>query len=301
MQEIGFIGLGIMGTPMARCLLKAGYPLNIYDRMEVHVKPLEEEGAAARQCPKEVAEHSDVIITMLPNSQIVEAVMFGSDGLYDGLCKNKIFIDMGSSDYASNQRISRELEKKGVKMLDAPVTGSSKGAAAGTLTIMAGGDEDTLAKVRPVLEVMGSKIIPVGPVGSADIAKACNQMLFALNLAAASEVFALSAKAGLDPEVLLSIVDSGSGESYAGRVKMADFTFKRNFKPGFTTNLMAKDVDIALNMARNLQVPMKLGNLVRENLRIAQNLGFGADDCSSVARIAEKESNTVIKPFGNPA
>jgi 3-hydroxyisobutyrate dehydrogenase len=299
MQKIGFIGLGIMGTPMARLLLRAGYQVNIYARTDVHVKPLAEEGGIARQTPKEIAEHSDVIITMLPDSRVVEEVMFGENGVYEGLDEGKIFMDMGSSDYASTQRISKKLEKKGVRMLDAPVTGGAKGAAEGTLTIMVGGNVDTLEQVRPILEVMGDKIIPVGPVGSGDIAKACNQMLFALNLSAASEVLALAVKAGLDPQVLMSVVNSGSGESFAGRVKMENFTFKRNFKPGFTTDLMAKDVDMALDMARSLQVPMKLGNLARENIRVAQNCGFGSDDCSSIVRVAEQESDVVIQPFAD--
>ena len=129
MQKIGFIGLGIMGTPMARLLLKAGYQVNIYARTDVHVKPLAEEGGIARQTPKEIAEHSDVIITMLPDSRVVEEVMFGENGVYEGLDEGKIFMDMGSSDYASTQRISKKLGKKGVRMLDAPVTGGAKGAA----------------------------------------------------------------------------------------------------------------------------------------------------------------------------
>lgn len=297
MERIGFIGLGIMGTPMVRCLLRKGYTVNIHARTDVHVKPLAMEGAIPKSSPRQVADDSDVIITMLPNSRIVEEVMFGEKGLYGGLGKGKIFIDMGSSDYTSNQKISRELAKKEVPMLDAPVTGSAKGAAEGTLTIMVGGEEKTLELVRPILETMGSKIVFVGSLGSADIAKACNQMLFALNIAAVSEVLTLAVKAGLDPETLLSIVNNGSGESYAGRVKMANFTLKRNFKPGFTMELMAKDVDIALSMARNLQVPMRFGNLARENIRIAANKGYGADDCSSVVRVAEEEAGVVVEPF----
>ena len=297
MQNIGFIGVGIMGTPMVRCLLKAGFPVNVYDRRETQVAPLVEEGVVAKNSPKEVAESSDIVITMLPNSMIVDSVMFDENGLFEGLTAGKVFIDMSSADYHTNQRICLRLKDKGVEMLDAPVTGSSKGATEGTLTIMVGGEESTLEKVRPVLEAMGSKIIHVGPVGTADIAKACNQMLFALNLAAASEVFALAAKAGLDPEMLLSIANNGSGESYASRVKFDKFVLKRNFKAGFTTNLMAKDVDIALSMARNLQVPMRMGDLARETLRIAQNKGYGLDDCSGMVRIIEDETNVTVEPF----
>ncbi len=299
MQKVGFVGLGIMGSPMVRCLLRKGYTVNIYDRSEARLEELLGEGAFPRESPRQVAELSDVIITMLPNSGIVEEVMFGENGLYEGMGEGKIFIDMGSSDYASNQRICERLKEKGTVMLDAPVTGSSKGAKEGTLTIMVGGDTQTLEQVRPVLEAMGEKIVFVGPVGTADIAKACNQMLFALNIAAVSEVLALAVKAGLDPEVLMSIVNTGSGESYAGRVKMANFTFKRNFKPGFTLKLMAKDVDIALNMGRNLQVPMRLSNLVRENIRIAQNRGFEGDDCSCVVRLTEDEAGVVVEPFSH--
>lgn len=297
MQTVGLIGVGIMGTPMVRTLLRGGFRVNIYDQVQDHVQPLVKEGAVGLESPKAVARASDVVITMLPNSKIVEAVMFGGSGLYEGLEKGKIYIDMSSSDYASNQRISSKLAEKEVPMLDAPVTGSVKGAEEGTLTIMVGGEAQVLEQARPVLEALGSKIIHVGPIGTADIAKACNQMLFAMNTAAAAEVLALSAKAGLDPEMLMSIVNTGSGESYAGRVKMANFTFKRNFKPGFTTNLMAKDVDIALNMARELQVPMRLGTLVRENLRTAQNRGYGLNDCSVVACLEEEDAGVVIQPF----
>ncbi|MCI8660124.1 MAG: NAD(P)-dependent oxidoreductase [Lachnospiraceae bacterium] len=299
MQKVGFIGLGIMGAPMVRCLLKSGYLVNIYDRSGLRSEELSKEGAVLQKNPRQVAVFSDVIITMLPNSGIVEEVMFGENGLYEGMSAGKIFIDMGSSDYKSNQQICEWLKEKGAKMLDAPVTGSFKGAQEGTLTIMVGGDSQTFEQVRPILETMGEKIVPVGPVGTADIAKACNQMLFALNIAAVSEVMALAVKAGLDPEVLLSIVNAGSGESYAGRVKMANFVFKRNFKPGFTLQLMAKDVDIALNMGRSLQVPLRLGNLVRENIRIAQNKGYELDDCSCVIRIAEEDSGVVVEPFSH--
>lgn len=297
MQTVGFVGTGIMGTPMTRCLLRAGYTVNIFDHTRDKVLLLEGEGAVGKSSSREVAQSSDVVITMLPNSKIVESVMFGENGLFEGLSAGKIYIDMSSSDFASNQMIGKRLAEIGVEMLDAPVTGSVKGATEGTLTIMVGGESSTLEKVRPILETLGSRIMPVGALGTADIAKACNQMLFAMNTAAVSEVLALAVRAGLDPELLMSIVNTGSGESYAGRVKMANFTFKRNFKPGFTTNLMAKDVDIALNMARDLQVPMRLGNLVRENLRVAQNKGYALDDCSSVARIVEEEAGVTIQPF----
>ena len=299
MQIVGLIGAGIMGTPMTRTLLRGGYTVNVFDTNKEHVAALVADGAVAKNSAKEVGEASDVIITMLPNSKIVEAVMFGENGLYQGLSKGKIYVDMSSSDYASNQMISEKLKAIDVPMLDAPVTGSVKGAEEGTLTIMVGGAAETLEQVRPVLETLGSKLIHVGPIGSADIAKACNQLLFAMNTAAVSEVMALSAKAGLDPAMLMTIVSNGSGESYAGRVKTVNFTFKRNFKPGFTVNLMAKDVDIALNMARNLQVPLKLGTLVRENLRVAQNKGYALDDCSSVARLIEEDADVVIQPFAD--
>lgn len=294
MKTIGFIGIGVMGSRMCARILNAGYRTNVFDVSTDAVKAMEEKGAVGYESPALVGKHSDVIVTMLPNSRIVESVMFGENGLISGLSAGKIYIDMSSSQSSSNQKISEKLSEIGVPMLDAPVSGGFQGAEKGTLSIMVGGPKEVFEDSLPLLSTMGKNIRYVGRIGCGDIIKSVNQVLFAMNMVAAAEAAILGVKAGIDPEVLLEIVNSGAGQSYATSQKLVNFALKRNFKPGFTLDLMVKDADIALNMARELHVPMAMGNLARETLVQAQNKGMGRDDCSGVIRLLEESTKTVF-------
>ena len=209
LKKIGFIGLGIMGRPMALNLLKAGHPVLVYGRRQAVLDELTAAGASAAASPKDVAGNSDIVITMLPDSPDVEAVVAGAEGILAGAKPGMLLIDMSTISPVSTKAISAEHTKAGERMLDAPVSGGDKGAVAGTLSIMAGGDREDLEQAKPLFEAMGKTITYCGPIGSGQIVKACNQIVVALVIEAISEALVLGAKAGVDPEIILYVLGGG--------------------------------------------------------------------------------------------
>lgn len=287
MKRIGFIGIGLMGSRMCKCILKAGYTVTVTDVNEEAVKELESAGANWKHTPKEVAQASDVIITMLPNSQVVEAVVLGKNGLIEGFKKSDVLIDMSSSLPSSTRMLAEKLEIKGVEMIDAPVSGGPSGAESGTLSVMVGGKEQVFNEIKPILDVLGSKVFYIGGIGAGHVTKAVNNALYATTLVAACETITLGVKAGIDPSKLIEVIGSCSGQCYASN-KFKNYTLKRNFKPGFALDLLAKDVDIALTMSSEMKVPMVTSHTAREFLMMGQQKGFGKDDNTRIIEMLEE-------------
>jgi len=257
MENIGFIGLGIMGMPMAKNLLKAGYPLVVYDLNQDAVKELVNSGAREGNSPADVATGSSVIITMLPNSPDVREVALGENGIIYGARSGSVFIDMSSIAPLASKEISEKLLPKGVVMLDAPVSGGEPKAIGGTLAIMVGGPEDAFNRVSDILGAMGSSVKLVGEIGSGNITKLANQIIVALNIAALGEAMVLATKAGVDPDKVYQAIRGGLAGSTAMDAKMP-MILDGNFKPGFRIELHIKDLMNAVDTAKELRVPVTL-------------------------------------------
>lgn len=284
--KIGFIGLGIMGKPMAKNLMKAGYSLVIFNRSQSTSDELVNEGAQSARSAKEVAERSEIIITMLPNSPDVESVVLGENGILEGAKPGNIIIDMSSIEPLVSQRIAAEAKKKGVEFLDAPVSGGEPGAIQGTLAIMVGGNETIFKRCLPIFEALGKSVVRVGNVGTGGFAKLANQIIVALNIAAVAEAFVLGQKAGLDPEKLFQAIRGGMAGSQVLEAKIPKIA-DRNFKPGFKIKLHNKDLKNALATAADLQVPLPLTGLMEQILSALMANGKGELDHSAIIQFTE--------------
>jgi 2-hydroxy-3-oxopropionate reductase len=293
-RTIGFIGLGIMGRPMARNLMKAGHGLVVFSRSEASMAPLVAEGAVKAESVRQVAEKCGVVITMLPDGPDVRAVVLGPGGVLEGASKGLIVVDMSSISPIVSQEIAAACEEKGVEFLDAPVSGGEHGAIAGTLTIMAGGKAEALENVRPVLEKMGSVITHAGPAGAGSMTKLANQIMVACNIAGVGEALALSSKAGLDPEVVYNAVKGGMAGGAILNVK-APAIFSRNFQPGFRLDLHHKDLKNALSAAEELKVPLMFTSLVQSLMTAMLNQGKGGLDHCAVVNAIEEMANVEIR------
>ena len=285
-KKIGFIGLGIMGKPMVRNLLKAGHGLTVYNRSRPAMEELKRAGAALGSSPKDVAAASEVIITMLPNSPDVEAVVLGPNGVLEGATSGTILIDMSTISPLVSQKIYQEAKKKGVKALDAPVSGGEKGAIEGILSIMVGGDQEVFEAVRPVLQAMGKTITYMGSAGAGGFTKLANQVIVAINLTAIGEALTLAAKAGLDPERLIQALGGGMAGSRCLEMKGPQI-IKGNFQPGFKIDLHYKDLGLIMEAARSLQVPLPTTAIVQELFAALRAKGRGGLDHSAVITLIE--------------
>jgi 2-hydroxy-3-oxopropionate reductase len=294
MYKIGFIGLGIMGKPMARNLLKAGYPLIVYDINSNVIKELVNEGAKEGGSSKDVASQSEVIITMLPNSPDVEDVILGKNGVIEGVKSGSIVIDMSSIAPSVTKEIAEKLLQKNVVMLDAPVSGGEPKAIEGTLAIMVGGPEETFNKIKDILSAMGSSVKLVGETGSGNITKLANQIIVALNIAAIGEAMVLATKAGVDPEKVYQAIRGGLAGSAALDAKMP-MILNGNFKPGFRIELHIKDLINAINTANELDVPDTLTSKVLEIMQELKAEGKGKDDHGSIIRHYEKSAKVEVR------
>ena len=294
MKNIGFIGLGIMGKPMAKNLLKAGYNLIVYDIKSDPVKELVQAGAKAGNSPEDVAARSEVIITMLPNSPEVKEVVLGDKGIIFGAKSGTVLIDMSSIAPLVSQEISEKLQPKGITMLDAPVSGGEPKAIAGTLAIMVGGPQKTFDEVKGILEVMGASVRRVGEIGSGNITKLANQMIVALNLAAMSEAMVLATKAGVDPEMVYQAIRGGLAGSAVLDTKMP-LVLEGNFKPGFRIELHIKDLMNALNTAKELGVPAFLSSQVMEIMQALKVDGKAQDDHGGIIQFYEKLAKVEVR------
>ncbi len=292
-MNIGFIGLGIMGRPMAKNLLKAGYKLTVYDKF-AKSDDLVALGAAAAKSNKEVAAASDVIITMLPNSPHVKEAVLGKDGVIEGVKKGTILVDMSSIAPGASQEICAAIKDKGVVMIDAPVSGGEPKAIEGTLAIMVGGDEKAFNTVKPILEKMGSSVVRVGDIGAGNVTKLANQIIVALNIAAVSEAFVLAKKAGVEPEAVFNAIKGGLAGSTVMNAKVP-MMMDGNFKPGFRIELHIKDLQNALDTAHELNVPVPLTANVMETLQALKMDGMAANDHSAILRFYEKLAKVEVR------
>jgi len=290
---IGFIGLGIMGRPMAKNLIKAGYKLTVFDKF-AKFDDLVALGALGASSSKEVASKSDVVITMLPNSPHVKEVILGEGGVLEGSKSGQIVVDMSSIAPAVSQEIGEALKAKGIAFLDAPVSGGEPKAIDGTLAIMVGGDQKTFDTVKPILEKMGASVILVGGIGAGNVAKLANQIVVALNIAAVSEAFVLATKAGVEPAKVFDAIKGGLAGSTVMNAKVP-MILDGNFKPGFRIELHIKDLQNALDTGHNLNVPLPLTANVMETLQALKTDGMAANDHSAIVRFYEKLAHIEVR------
>ncbi|MBI9093509.1 MAG: 2-hydroxy-3-oxopropionate reductase [Sphaerochaeta sp.] len=291
---IGFIGLGIMGKPMAKNLLKAGYSLTVNDLNKSAVEELVASGAASLPSSQEVAAVSDVIITMLPNSPHVKEVVLGKGGVIEGVKPNTIVVDMSSISPIVSREVSAELAKKQVVMLDAPVSGGEPKAIDGTLAIMVGGPEDAFAKVEAILKVMGSSVTLVGEIGSGNITKLANQIMVAANIAGMSEALVLATKANVDPEKVFKAIRGGLAGSTVLDAK-APLVLAGNFKPGFRIDLHIKDLQNALDTAKSVGTPSPICEAVIAMMKSLSSEGKGSDDHGGLIQWYEKLAEVEVR------
>ena len=293
-MNIGFIGLGVMGKPMAGNLLKAGYSLKVYDIDPNSVAVMAEQGAIKAVSAKDAAQDADVVITMLPDGPQVKSVILGEDGLINVMKSGSILLDMSSISPVDSVKIAQELEKKGISMLDAPVSGAYAKAVDGTLSIMVGGHEEDLAEVMPLLEVLGGTIVHIGPSGSGSACKLANQIVIAAGIAAVGEAFMLAKLQGCDLEKVFTAVSSG----FAGSTLM-NSTVPRmlagNYEPGFRIDLHLKDIRNAVNAGDACGAPMPLAKHMLSVLTELSKQGDGSLDNSGIVRYYEKTTGKVFK------
>jgi 2-hydroxy-3-oxopropionate reductase len=293
-KNIGFIGLGIMGRPMAKNLLKAGYSLTVYDINPAPVAELVQLGAAQGSSPKDVAAKCTPIILMLPNSPEVKQVVAGKDGVMEGVAAGSIVIDMSSISPVVSQEVGGMLAAKGVKFLDAPVSGGEPKAIDGSLSIMVGGEESVFEECKSLLGCMGKAVVRVGGIGSGNITKLANQIIVALNIAAMSEALVLGTKAGVDPELIYNAIRGGLAGSTVLDAK-ALRVMDNNFEPGFKIDLHVKDLSNALDTAHQIGVPLPLTAGVMEILKSLQVDGKGQKDHSGILLFYEKMAKIEVR------
>jgi 2-hydroxy-3-oxopropionate reductase len=285
-QVIGFIGLGIMGRPMAKNLLKAGYPLVVHNRSRAAVDDLVKAGAKAGTSSRDVASQCDVLITMLPNSPDVEQVVLGRDGVIEGARAGLVLLDMSTISPLVSQKIGTALAAKSVEMLDAPVSGGERGAIDGVLSIMVGGDKALFDKVLPIFQAMGKTITHLGPLGAGGFTKLANQIIVAVNLTALGEALTLAKKAGLDRELTLTALAGGLAGSRCLDQKKPNY-IAGTYNPGFKIDLHFKDLGLIMESARALGVPLPATAIAQELFSALRVKGRGGLDHSAVITLLE--------------
>lgn len=286
-ENVGFIGLGIMGKPMARHLLDAGYALTVCSRSRGPVDELAAEGATAAASPREVAERAEIVITMLPDSPDVQAVVTGEDGVLRGARQGALLIDMSTISPIVARELAAQAREQGVGMLDAPVSGGDVGARNATLSIMVGGSAADFARAEPLFGTMGKTITHVGPAGSGQVVKACNQVVVALVLEAVSEALVLGSKAGVDPATIIQVLSGGMAATRVMEMRGPNF-LEHNFTPGFKVDLHHKDLGIALSTAREYGVSLPLTGIVEQMLQALRTRGMGDQDHSALLTLTEE-------------
>lgn len=295
-MKIGFIGLGIMGKPMSKNLLKAGYSLVVYNRSTGPVQELVKLGATAASTPKEVAAQCQVVITMLPNSPEVKEVVLGANGVLAGAEPGTILIDASSIAPGASREIAAKLAEKGVHMLDAPVSGGEPKAIEGSLAFMVGGTQADFDACLPILQAMGSSAVLCGEIGAGNVTKLANQTIVAVNIAAMSEALVLATKAGVDPERVYQAIRGGLAGSAVLDAK-APMIFKRSFDPGFRIDLHIKDLNNVLETGHSLGAALPLTASVMEMMQLLKNDGLERADHSALVQFYEKLSGTEVKVF----
>ena len=293
-KRIGFIGLGIMGKPMSKNLLKAGYDLTVCDINAAAVSEVVALGAKSAATPKEVAAVTDIVITMLPNSPQVKTVVLGQNGVIEGARAGTLVVDMSSIAPLAAQEVAEALAEKGIRMLDAPVSGGEPKAIDATLSIMVGGNAADFEEALPVLKCMGASAVRVGDVGAGNVTKLANQVIVALNIAALSEAMMLATKAGVDPELVFNAIKGGLAGSTVMNAK-TPLMLDRKFDPGFRINLHIKDLNNALETAHDVGVPLPLTAGVMEIMQALKVDGCGENDHGGIVKYYEKLAKVEVR------
>jgi 2-hydroxymethylglutarate dehydrogenase len=295
-MNVGFIGLGAMGLPMARRVAAAGHQLfTTVHRNREPAEALAAAGARIVATPAEVAALADVVITVLPADAQLRETALGSNGLLHGFSTGKILIEMTTSTAFTIREVEESLNKAGGRVLDAPVSGGTTAAADGTLTIMVGGDAGLLEQCRPLLDIMGTNIVHVGGVGQGKVVKIVNQALAAIHLLAIGEAFALGVRCGADPKVLYEVIRTSSGHSRMMDLRLPRFLFEGTFQPGFKLDLMKKDLNLAVDSAQALGLPLMFGSLAAQIFSIASTSGKGEQDFAAAADFLASLSGASIE------
>ncbi|MCK4490624.1 MAG: NAD-binding protein [Anaerolineales bacterium] len=290
---LGYIGLGLMGKPMAQNLLKAGYPLVVHNRSRGVVKSLVKEGAKEAFSPREVASLVDIVFTNLPDSPDVELVTLGEDGILEGAKEGLIYVDHSSIKPSLARKIAQKFASVGVFSLDAPVSGGDVGAQKGTLAIMVGGPKQALEKVRPIFEVVGKSITHVGDAGSGQIAKAANQIMVAAQMVAMGELLILAKKSGADPVKVVQAIQGGAAQCWTLDVK-PDRLFSGNREPGFKAYMQEKDLRIVMDTAREYGAPLPSAGIHTQLYSAMLQMGMRDLDNSAVIGVLENLASTTL-------
>lgn len=293
-MQIGFIGVGNIGTPMCRHLIEAEHQVMAFDVNADHLARIVSLGAQAADSPKAVAQASEIVFSSLPGPPEVEQVALGDEGIIAAARPGLIYVDLSTNFPATAQHVCAALAEKGVVMLDAPVSGGVIGAERGSLAVMVGGDPQAFATCKPVLEHFGANVFHVGAIGSGCVAKLVNNMVAFINMVAAGEGMVLGARAGVDPQKLYDIIQTSSGASWVMQ-QFPHTVFAGNFTPGFTVDLAHKDLRLALEMGDALSVPLMMGSLCMNVLRQLRANGHGGDDFSSLVQVLETAVDVQVR------
>lgn len=293
--KIGFIGLGNMGNPMSTNLIKAGYELGVYDLDNNQVMKLEALGAKSMNSAGDAAYFGDIVFTSLPNPKIVTDIYLGTGGIVESAKPGTILVDLSTVTPQTEKNIYEAANERNIYMLDAPVSGGVKGATNGKLSIMVGGDKEVFDKIKEVLRVLGEKIYYIGEIGSGQALKLVNQLIFGTNVVALSEALTLGTKAGMSPDVLYEVLTESAANSYAMQTRYKNFIAKGNFNPGFSIDLMAKDMGLAIEMAKENGAAAVIGNMAEEIYKISQYIGNGSLDISAVIDYYEKIADVKVR------
>ena len=297
-MRLGFIGTGNMGNPMAANLIRAGHQLTVHDLRREAATNLLEMGAEWADSPKDAVPGNEVVFTSLPVPRDVEVVLLGEGGILEGAGEGSIYVDLSTNSPTVIRRLHEVCAAKGISVLDAPVSGGTYGAAAGTLAVMVGGEERVFNQVKPVLDAIGSHVVYCGDIGSGSVCKICNNLLSMGIGVLLSEALTMGVKAGVDLAVLADVIANSSGSCRRLTEKFPRFLFQGNFEPGFATALAAKDVRLATDLGREYGIPMDLANLVDQRHVEAMFRGWGAEDSDAVARIQEEKAGVQLRLNG---
>ena len=293
-KKIGFIGLGQMGKWMASNLVKCGFDLTVFDINPAAAALLSKQGAVQTSSPAELARRVDLTILSLPNSDVVADVSFGKDGIVHGSKSGQILVDCGTAGYLWTRKFSESLQKHGLRFADAPVTGLEQRAKDATLTIMYGGEPNLLEEIRPLLEAMGNHVVHMGDVGSGQLAKMTNNILYNANIAALAEVLPMAVKLGLDPERIAEVVNAGSGQSFASKFFIPHMLEDR-FDHSYSLNNAYKDMANAAEISAHYKIPLPMVHTALTTYQKALSLGLGQEDKGAMIKVFEKKLGVAFR------
>jgi 3-hydroxyisobutyrate dehydrogenase-like beta-hydroxyacid dehydrogenase len=294
-MTVGFIGLGKMGRPLSRNIMRGGFPLVVANRSQGAVQELAAEGATPARTPAEVARRADVVCLCLPLPATVEEVVLGAEGVATGIRPGGIVVDFSTIGPGTCRSVAAALAERGAGYLDAPVSGGTTGAEAGTLTVMVGGDEGQYERVLAVLQCVGKKIVYAGPVGAGAVVKLMNQLLVGVNLAGAAEAMVLGVKAGVDAQLLYETIASATGNSFALQRSVPDLILRGQFEAMFSVDLLHKDLSLGVEVGKENRVRLLLGALAVQVFEEARELGLGDEDIAAVIKPLERLAGVEVR------